>query len=162
MKEYHINNIRCSYAAPCKQYQTKIINKEQYYTEGKEIFLNFVRILRENGRVFETDCNHIPICYFTNEEKRLLQSTCMNYDLLSSFFCESPALDIMPDMTGIACFGINQPIDLKQFKNIYEVNKYIRNEQIKSLRLKNQIGKCMECAQFDCLKCQGGCLSFVS
>lgn len=162
MNEYKINTVRFAYAAPCKQYQTEVVNKEAYYKAGKQLFLNFVEQAKNNHKTINVDCNHIPICYFTKEEKQLIKEVCNNYELYCSFYCDDPALDIMPDLTAISCFGVNQPIDLKQFNDLTEVYKYLRQEQIKPLSLKNQTGKCKECMQFECLKCQGGCLSFVS
>lgn len=159
-KEYGFNKIRCSYASPVEMNLN--MNKFEYYQQGKKIFMDFI----ETAHKYKTkvqigvDCNHIPICMFSNDEIDLLEQTCWNfYQSVNQFSCWPPSLDIKSDLTGTACMGIKNFIDLTQFHTKKELQEYFLQQFLEII--KNNDEKCLNCQYFKNQKCQGGCLSFM-
>lgn len=151
-KFFDIKNIRVSYVAPTKQYE--VDNKDIYYLNGKEQFLNFCKQAKELNISIGLDCNKIPICYFSEEEKILVKEVCREINT----FC-NPVLDITPDFKAASCFGTYNLIDLSNFKDVEEVNRYfLFNKYYHLTQINRSFGKCKDC---DDLICQGGCLAFA-
>lgn len=150
-KEY----VRVSYVAPTCQFSN--VNKDDYYTEAKTIFLAFVDKAREYGVKVHLDCNHIPECYFTEEEMDFISPIVDGFHS----YCE-PVVDITPDFQGTACFGAYKLYDLHKFDNLIEVERYLRYKRLYPLSVANAEGKCGSCPKHDNLSCQGGCLAFVN
>ena len=69
-ESYNKDSIRVSYVAPTCKFTN--VNKEDYYNEAKEIFLPFVEKAYNRGIKIHLDCNHIPRCFFTEDELALL------------------------------------------------------------------------------------------
>lgn len=153
-KKYGKKFIRCSYTAPACQFITT--NKEEYYSQGKTLFLNFLEEAAKNNILIHMDCNKIPLCYFDNKEQEFILKNCDNY----TSWCK-PVLDITPDFKAVSCFGTYNLIDLNKFNNLNEVERYANIKYMDPKRLKNQTGKCLNCPKAENLTCQGGCLSFV-
>jgi hypothetical protein len=102
------------------------------------------------------DCGHIPMCYFTAEEKEIVESICDN---LYQDFCE-PVIDITPEFKATACFGSYDPIDIRDFNDLTEVQRYLMYKKNVPKALSNNQGKCSTCKKHKLLQCQGGCLGF--
>lgn len=152
-KKYGLKKIRCSYVAPTCNYSNSI--KEEYYKTAKTLFLNFVKDCNNANIDIHLDCNHIPLCYFSEEEKVLLNKNVSGWHNLCN-----PVIDITPDMKATACFGAYDLIDLNQFDNIQEAENYFLLKKMYPKRLLNFEGACKECKKFNNLSCQGGCLAF--
>ena len=154
-KRYGKTVIRYSYAAPANEFcgETKYI----YYTNGKEMYLDFVRKAKENNIQLCIDCNHIPMCYFTLDERALIQS--VHTERIKDY-CQ-PALDITPDFKGTPCFGLYDLIDLAQFETLEDARRYFIFKSMYPKNLQNNAGKCEHCRKFENLSCQGGCLAFA-
>lgn len=152
---YCKDHIRVSYVAPTCSFSK--VDKDEYYTNAKQIFLPFVdRAIKEGVRV-KLDCNHIPRCYFTEEELQKVDS------IVDGFhdYCE-PVIDITPEFKATACFGAYELFDLSKFENIHQVERYLRYKKLYPLSESNCTGKCNTCAKHENLSCQGGCLAFAN
>lgn len=152
-KEYGKDRIRCSYVAPTCEYSN--VDKKQYYTNAKELFIPFVKKAKSLGIRINLDCNKIPLCYFTSEE---FAEFCETVEGWNSF-C-NPVVDISPDMKGTACFGAYNLVDLTQFNNLEEAERYLLLKEMYPRALNNGSGGCCDCDKFKNLSCQGGCLAF--
>lgn len=153
-KKYKKDSIRCSYVAPTCEYAN--VDKKEYYTKAKEIFIPFVNKAKENGIKVNLDCNHIPLCYFTSEELADFNNTVVHWHNICN-----PVVDISPDMKGTACFGAYNLVDLTQFNNLQEAERYLLLKEMYPRALANGAGGCSECEKFKNLSCQGGCLAFA-
>lgn len=98
--------VRCSYVAPTCNYNN--IDKDEYYLNAKNLFLNFVKDCENEQIEVHLDCNNIPLCYFSEEEKIILNKNVTGWHSLCN-----PVIDITPDMKATACFGAYDLIDLK-------------------------------------------------
>lgn len=152
-KFYKQKNIRCSVVAPTNKLKTT--DKFQYYTENKEIFLNFLTDAEKYNIIVDMDCNKIPLCYFTDKEQKFILKQTTQYQA----FCD-PVIDINYNLTAVSCFGTNIPVDITQFQNLSHLNRYFQIKQIAPLIEKNKIDMCQNCKKMEILECQGGCLSF--
>ena len=144
---------RCSYVAPTKI--EDFSDKEKYYLKGKDLFLSFCRDMNKYNLSIDLDCNKIPLCYFSQEELDLINKTCSNYNSVCN-----PAVDINMDFTVTSCFGAYDPINLFDFNNYSELERYLFAKKVLPKIFSNNSGRCKDCQQFEKLICQGGCLAF--
>ena len=153
-EEYGFTSIRTSYVAPTCQFQGS--NKDKYYTDAKDLFLRYVADAKAHGLEVRLDCNHIPYCYFTDEEKAFMS------DVVSGFhnYC-NPVVDITPEFKATACFGSYELVDLEGFENMLEVERYLCLKKMTPLAEANNGGKCATCPKHENMSCQGGCLAFA-
>lgn len=165
---YHLDHIRTSVVSPAACYEEWRKDKEGYYNMMKPIFLQFCEEAKkhsmhmENGMMIpgcrlSMDCGHIPTCYFTEEEKELVYSICDNVE---QGFCE-PVVDITPDFQATACFGSYETVDMRDFENLLELERYLLIKKSYPRVQANCTGKCTTCKKHKLLQCQGGCLGFA-
>lgn len=153
---YHLTGLRTSVVSPAATYESWRKDKEGYYYALKPIFLQYCKdAIKHNCRV-RIDCGHIPMCYFTSEEREIVLQIC---DEPCNDFCE-PVVDIKPDFKATACFGSYDPIDIRDFDNLIELERYLLIKKSLPRAEKNCTGKCTTCKRHKLLQCQGGCLGF--
>ena len=63
-------------------------------------------------------------------------------------------------MKGTACFGAYNLVDLNQFNNLEEAERYFMFKEMYPRAQNNTSGGCSSCNKFKNLSCQGGCLAF--
>lgn len=154
---YHLNHVRCSVVSPAAKYECWRSDKEGYYTMMKPVFIDFCRQAIQHNCRLGMDCGHIPTCYFTAEEKEIVYSICDNVD---QDWCE-PVVDIKPDFKATACFGSYDPIDIRDFDNLFELERYLSRKKSLPRAELNCTGRCSTCKKHKLLQCQGGCLGFA-
>lgn len=156
LNQYGKYELRVSYVAPTNKYLT--FNKEEYYLKAKQIFLPFMEQAKQNNIIIKIDCNHIPNCYFSEKEQEFLDSCLLEKN---SDYCQ-PVIDITPNFEGTACFGAYELINLHQFENIKEAERYFYFKIMYPKVLHNNTSKCNNCQKYQTMACQGGCLAFAS
>lgn len=154
--KYHLKHIRTSIVSPAACYETYRTRKEEYYLLMKPIFLQFAKDAMEHGCRLNIDCSHIPMCYFSLEERRALEQICDN---LYQDYCD-PVVDITSDFKATACFGSYDPVDIRDFNDLIQLERYLNMKKSQPKREKNCIGRCTTCKKYELLQCQGGCLGF--
>ncbi len=154
---YQLNRLRYSVTAPGGQYTQWRHDKEGYYTAMKPILLRFCGEAEKRGVLLCPDCNHIPDCYLTQEERELVARV---NDHDTTGFCE-PVVDITPDFRATACFGSYDPVDCGKFRDLIELERYLLLKKSYPRVCANATGKCAGCPEHECLRCQGGCLGFA-
>lgn len=153
-KKYNKDSLRVSYVAPTCDY--KGVDKDAYYQQAKLTFLQFAIAAKANNIQLRIDCNHVPYCYFTEEEKALMAETVTNWHN----YC-NPVVDISPDFKGSSCFGAYDLVDLNDFETLEEAERYFMLRKMWPLAQQNSAGKCADCDKFKNTTCQGGCLAFA-
>ena len=164
--KYNIPAIRFSICAPSAQHQK---DKEIYYLSMKNKLLEFYKEAYKRNIVLVTDCNQLPLCYYTPQELEFIKQINIfpSLDLIS--ICE-PTIDISPAFTASCCFGQSSGlkqetfdrIDCRLFDNLEQLNFYLLHKRLMPRFLNNGTGRCASCQNFELLKCQGGCLAFSS
>lgn len=153
----NVNRLRISVVSPGGVYQSWKSNKDEYFTKIKPIFMKFCEDAYKYHITLMLDCSFIPICYFTDDEKDLINKVVKN---IRSGICH-PVIDITPDFKATACFGAYDPVDCSQFNNIQDLERYLLHKKNYPRVQANCTGKCVGCKQHELLICQGGCLGFA-
>lgn len=154
---YHLDHIRCSVVSPAACYEEWRKDKEGYYNYMKPIFIDFCKDAQKHHCRLNMDCGHIPVCYFTAEEKEIVYDICDNVE---QGFCE-PVVDITPEFKATACFGSYDPVDIRDFNDLIELERYLLLKKSYPRAEANCTGKCTTCKKHKLLQCQGGCLGFA-
>ena len=154
---YHLNHIRTSVVSPAACYEKYRSDKEAYYNMMKPKFLKFAEDAKKHHCRLNMDCGHIPMCYFNREETELLKEICDN---LYQDWCD-PVVDITPEFKATACFGSYDPVDIRDFNNLFELERYLQHKKSMPKVEANCTGKCTTCKAYELMQCQGGCLGFA-
>ena len=114
------------------------------------------------------DCNTLPLCIWTNDERdyivsqsRIHKNTFSN--ISSETFVCNPVIDILPDLNAIRCFGMSETskVNINSFNNIMDLYEYyktsIDNATIEHPNISNN---CYQCIYYVSHNCMGGCLGF--
>lgn len=156
---YKLNHLRVSVVSPAAQYECYRPDKEKYYQMMKPRFIQFCKDAIKHHCVLNIDCGHIPLCYFTQEEKEIVMEAHQGqYD--THGICK-PVVDITPDFKATACFGSFEEVDFRDFDNLDELENYLLLKKSYPKMLANCTGKCTTCKKHELLQCQGGCLGFA-
>ena len=155
--KYNLDHIRCSVVSPGGIYIPWREKKEDYYNIMKPIFIQFCKDAIKHHCRLGMDCGHIPMCYFTLEEKEIVQEAC---DGLYQDFCE-PVIDITTDFRATACFGAYDPVDIRDFNDVMELHRFLLAKKTLPRASANCTGRCSTCKKHKLLQCQGGCLGFA-
>jgi len=152
-----VNHIRTSVVSPGGCFAKMRNDKEKYYMDMKPIFLEHCRNAIKHRCKLNMDCGHIPECYFTEEETEIVRAAC---EMPPNSFCE-PVVDITADFRATSCFGAYDPVDIRDFDNIFELERYLLAKKVLPKAEKNRYGRCSSCKKHELLQCQGGCLGFA-
>lgn len=157
---FGVKIVRCSVVAPGGCYQKEWQQqekKEEYYTQLKPKVIEFIKEAYKRNVKIAFDCNQVPICFFTDEERELITKVAFTFPQLNC----TPSVDIDTDLNAFSCFGTQgENISITQFNNIDELERYLFiNNTIPKIRANG--GKmCGDCDMYRLYQCQGGCLSF--
>ena len=160
VEKYSIKVIRCSVVSPGGIYGGWKTKKDEYFIKLKPIFLNFCKQAKEFNCKLNFDCSYIPLCYFTDDERKLIDEVSEIIKTCNSL-CPS-VIDFTTDLKVTSCFGSYNPIEFEQFSNTKSLGFYLFNKFNKQLAKANNQGKCATCEAHQSGSCQGGCLSFSS
>ena len=148
--------LRVSIAAPGGIFVTYKDKKEEYYTLLKPLFLQFISEAKERNCSLNIDCNHIPYCFFTEEELALITEVCGEPPKVD--ICNSP-IAILSNYEAMSCFMINEKVNYKDFDDVDEMRTYFVNRVHYNYIINND-DMCKDCKKFQHSTCQGGCLAF--
>lgn len=158
--------LRFATALP-NDYKEETSNVLEDFFKFKPFLFKFFNSCIERNIVPTSDCNFIPNCLLDIEDKRTLIKIKMLADknktvntLASTHTC-SPAIDILPDLTAIRCFGLSKykKIEISKFKNIENLRKYFFNKIDIYARTTELSEKCENCPERYLEKC-GVCFTY--
>lgn len=162
LKELNLKKVRVSVVIP----QDKSAGAFSYFNKMKGTLLSFCRALKEIGVSPCYDCNAIPECVYTNEEKELLSSLkYLNEHERRIFIGEAsvcaPIVDIYPDLTASRCFGMSEyKVKIEDFKSISDLKNHFFYEIDTKIVHKLSKGECESCYKQGVFGCFGGCLCY--
>jgi hypothetical protein len=142
-------------------------SSSSYFLRMKGTLLSFYEKLLALGVAPCYDCNVIPACYYTDEEKSFLKrlpyfSERERALLLGETPVCSPIVDIYPDKTATRCFGCSNEIRVKinDFKSIHDLKNYffmwVDSKKVHTPSRE----ECKSCYKFNTFACFGGCLCY--
>lgn len=137
-----------------------------YFMRMKPTLLSFCMQLGERGIAPCYDCNAIPECVYTSEEKELLTSLPYESEHEKRIFMGeasvcAPIVDIYPDMKASRCFGMSEyKVSIEDFKSINDLKNHFFMEIDSRLVHKASKEQCKECYKQKIFGCFGGCLCY--
>ncbi len=161
--------LRFSTALP-NSAKEQVSNPLESYRKFKPFLFKFFNDCLKNDVIPTNDCNSIPNCLLTVEEKRLL----LKLDIIAkqnreekvggvidtAFTC-MPVIDIMPNLQAVRCFGLSNvlkvPID--NFRNLESLKKYFYNKIDVYAKLSFENQECEDCKSRLLNKC-GLCYTY--
>lgn len=162
LSEFSFSKVRLSVVIP----KDKSEGAFNYFSRMKKTLLSFCKDLKEMGVSPCYDCNAIPDCVYTNEEKAFLASiNYLNEHERRVFMGEAsvcaPIVDIYPDLTASRCFGMSEyKVNIEDFKNINDLKNHFFYEidtRLVHIPSKNECKNCYKQKAFGCF---GGCLCY--
>lgn len=157
--KYHLKKLRTSVTAPNPKLN---MGKEEYYLSMKDKFISFCLDAINHHCMLNIDCNHIPDCYFNNKELDIFKEAVRDprgMSLVPNSFC-NPVIDITGNFKATACFGSYDPVDMRDFDNLAELERYLLFKKSYPRYCNNGTGRCASCRKYKLMQCQGGCLGF--
>ena len=162
LRENSFRKVRLSVVIP----KDKSEGAFNYFNRMKKTLLSFCRQLKEIGISPCYDCNAIPTCVYTEEEKEFLSSLdYLNEHERRVFMGEAsvcaPIVDIYPDLTASRCFGMSDyKVKIADFKSVSDLkNHFFYEIDTKLVHLPSK-DECKECYKQKTFGCFGGCLCY--
>ena len=149
----------------------------EYFHEMKPVAIRFVGDMIRCGVITGFDCNFLPDCVFTEDERDgMMGAKDVFYSALSERYSETfwqrvifselnnctPVIDILPDLRAIRCFGLSEHTkqDIRNFSGIGELRDYyVKTVDIPACGLWSE-SDCADCYSRELGNCSGGCLLF--
>lgn len=164
LKQFDLKSVRTSISVPNDL--TYLANPLNYFNIMKPHVLEFFSKLKETHIIPFFDCNAMPVCIWSEDERtRILQDfpeVKNKTNIFNTYVSCCPIIDILPDLTIIRCFGLSEHTKKKisDFKNIEEARNYYART-IDSFACNSCHSKeCISCYERETGKCNGGCLCF--
>jgi hypothetical protein len=155
----------------------KGMNPLDYFHEMKLVAMRFVCDMIRCGVITGFDCNFLPGCVLTKDERdSVMCAKDVFYSALSkrysemfwqrSIVCEThnctPVIDILPDLHAIRCFGLSEYTkrDIRDFRNMGALRNHYINTVDRPAHGLWTSDKCKDCYERERGACSGGCLLF--
>ena len=164
IEKFGFDRVRISVVIP----QDKSEGGIPYFMRMKPTLLKLYSELARLGVSPCYDCNAIPECVFTADERRLLGSLPFANDFEREIFMGkrsvcSPVIDIYPDKTATRCFGCYdmKRVKIDGFETIGDLRNYFFKEIDARLVHNYASPRCAECYKNKVFGCFGGCLCYL-
>lgn len=170
LQRYGYTRVRVSISVPNMADQRNR-DAHLYFAVMKPQLKRFFRELLSRDIVPCFDCNKIPSCMITKEERQEFREFLLRpgiskkqhqTNMFSDFVGCSPVIDILQDLTAVRCFGLSeqtkQPIS--RFAGISELKNYYMRTIDAYACSTVYCEQCATCHQRDVARCYGGCLAF--
>lgn len=176
VSEIGFDVIRLSISVPQKgELQGK--SPLQYFHDMKRVAMRFVCDMIRCGVITGFDCNFLPGCVLTGDERdSVMCAKDVFYSALSdryseefwqrSIVCETfnctPVIDILPDLKAIRCFGLSEYTkrDIRDFHSITELRNHYMTTVDRPAHSLWTSEECRDCYKREYGICSGGCLLF--
>lgn len=164
LEKFQLKRLRVSLVIPKDKSEGGI----PYFLRMKKTLLSLYEKAKELGVCLGYDCNAIPECVFTEEERSFLDTLPYENQLEREIFTGkrsvcSPVVDIYPDKTATRCFGMYDKarVSINDFKSLEDLKNYFFKE-VDCRIINNYPGeKCKDCYKNKTFGCFGGCLCYL-
>lgn len=170
LKRYGNKKVRTAIAVP-NDAEKKNTNVIEYFKSMKPRVFEFFRELDKIGVMPGYDCNLMPMCITTPEEKLWLEGFWRYEKGLVDCRCNitdnpscNPVIDILPDLSTVRCFGCSEECktSIDKFRNTEDLTGYFQNELDDFAYSIPTTEQCIDCYYRKTKQCSGGCFSFKS
>ena len=168
LKKYNFRHLRVSITVPNNDSE-KNYNSVEYFRKMKPSVVSFFHALDDCGIIPHYDCNKMPSCVLTDEERKFMKHLFdkippemrrKNEDV-DTVICR-PVIDILQDLTAIRCFGLSEvsKVPISDFENAKDLHEYYLREFDAYAHNTASCSECAGCNSRKVAKCTGGCLSY--
>lgn len=140
-----------------------------YFKEMAPALLRLMRDCVKRNTMVMQDCNVMPSCIMTEEQKEEFNRLMQEYSLAtgevlpkkSESLC-SPVLDVKQDLTVIRCFGMSDAVrvPIYQFDTPEDARKFFIKTIDNLATVIPTSPECAKCKKFNTGDCFSGCLGF--
>lgn len=164
LKCANIQKLRLSIAVPNYEVETNFDYLE-YYKQMKNIVIKIIMRAIENDILPFFDCNQLPICFVTNNERNNILKCLRKEDITNIISLENhcaPVIDILQDLRAVRCMGLSDVLSVKinDFKNINDLRKYFETEIDDLKYIIQNKEQCEKCYYAHTKRCSSGCLCY--
>ncbi len=153
LKITNMHSLRFSLSLPNSD-KEKTENVLEAFLEFKPYLMKFFEDCYTHEIVPYNDCNAIPSCLLTREDKKLLlqfKRISDRYKIMNTILSNGtclPVIDIFPDMTAARCFGLAKclRVPILDFGNFHNLKMYFFNKIDLYSRLSFVKKDCEDCA----------------
>jgi len=149
----------------------------EYFQEMKNVSMRFVCDMIRMGVITGFDCNFLPGCMLTEEERDSVQgpkevlSQALDRRYSNSFWeraivCDvhncTPVIDVLPDLQAIRCFGLSEYTkqNIRDYRNIKQLREHYIRTVDRPAHAISSSEECQNCYQRELGACSGGCLLY--
>lgn len=167
LDKFNINVVRTSIAVP-NNVNSRDFDMIEYFKSMKPRVFEFFKKLGEMGIMPFYDCNAMPLCVLTDEEREWLK-TFVKYERKCNCVCNLvdpatcfPVIDILPDLTSVRCFGCSEQskIKISNFSNTNDLSNFFVHEIDSYATVLPTHPQCKDCYYKHTKQCSGGCLAY--
>lgn len=164
LKQFRQKKLRVSVSVPNKDERCQM-DPLDYFREMKDTIRGLVKNLLEIGVAPQFDCNYVPYCLLTEEDRALFirYGEVMQRSNLTKIppIC-SPVLDILPDLRVVRCFGLSglYKVNLLDFRNAAEIRRHFTMEIDALAYHVVPADNCRNCQEYITGKCSCGCYAY--
>lgn len=167
-KKYNKDSLRISICVPNNP-EYKNLRSLEWFRLVKPRLIQFFEDLYKNEIVPHYDCNCLPICVTSAQDKELLvkiyklaNERQVTTNLLTTCSDCCPVIDILPDLNAVRCFGMSDHLKLpiENFANIHDLSKCFSTliDSYKYVVYSNP--ECGDCPKRIAQDCIAGCLAY--
>lgn len=138
-----------------------------YFRRMKKTLFSLYEELKALGIAPCYDCNAIPACVYTEEERAFLASLPYENEQERRIFMGeasvcSPVIDLYPDRTATRCFGMYDAarVPVRDFTCLSDLRNYFFKEIDCRLVNTPSCAACEDCYKYKTFGCFGGCLCY--
>lgn len=163
LKKYNRKGLRISVVIPNTP-DKKNIPALEYFKLMKPTLMDLLIKILDLGIAPTMDCNFIPSCVFSDDEKNLLyrkiKENNIETNLLNSSKC-AIVVDILPNLNITRCFGVSDiQLNMSEVSNLNEAITYFQQNIDAPCMLKQTSDICSSCRDFKFGRCSGGCYAY--
>lgn len=160
--EFGFDHLRLSITVPNSKEAYKPL---VHYSKMKRVVLELIEETLKHNAMPYFDCNKIPVCILTMEERNRLLRLCGEKsisNIISEYANCSPVIDILQDETCVRCFGLSDhlKVDINGFETIDDLRGFFENRFDVFSHVVYYDKQCEACYERVCRKCAGGCLKY--
>ena len=163
VRDTGVRKVRVSLVIP----QNRAEGGIPYFLRMKPTLLALYGELKALGVAPCYDCNAIPACVYTEEERAFLATLPYENDherriLMGEASVCSPVIDLYPDMTATRCFGMYDAcrVPIRDFACLSDLRNYFFKEVDCRLVNTPACSDCEACYKYKTFGCFGGCLCY--
>lgn len=168
--KYSFDHVRVSITVPNID-DTRNTSPFDYFKIMKPRLFEFFHSLMQNGIVPNFDCNKIPFCLVSDDERHQfdiylkdndMRSKVEKSNIANNTVCCEPVIDIRQDLTAVRCFGLSSCTkqDISNFSGIRELRNYYMRSVDAYVYNTVYDNECISCHLRKVAKCSGGCLAY--